>query len=103
MSPAKLCKLKSVLDNPKQAVLLLQRQGVVSTQKPSISQCVNCRKCAFFSKGFINNSVDELEELNGKFDIAKSAAAQLDVELLFLHWNLVYDALAHLPGVLDQI
>jgi hypothetical protein len=103
MSPTKLRKLQPVLDNPKQPVLLLQRQSVVSTQKSSISQCLDGWKCACFSNGFINNAVDELKELNGKFDIAQSAAAQLDVELFFLHWNLVNDAFAHLPGMLDQI
>src|SRR5829696_9683665 len=103
MSPTQVEQLDAVLESTQEPVRQREALAVLSPDVAVVDQRLECRQGARRAETFICATVDELQKLHRKLDVAQSALAQLEFPILIPRRNVGNHALAHGLSVGDEV
>src|SRR5918993_1592641 len=103
MSPTQVEQLDAVLESTQEPVRQREAFAVLSPDVAVVDQRLECGQGARRAEAFVCATVDELQKLHRKFDVAQSALAQLEFAILISGWNVGNHALAHGLSVGDEV
>ena len=103
MAAAEAPQLDAVLEHPQDPVVAVEEVGVSAGDVPRVAQAGEGLEGRAHAQGDVGAPVDELEELDGEFDVPQAALAELELASLLFGGDVVFDAFAHRAGVLDEV
>ncbi len=92
---AQLEELDPVFEEPEVAVVAVELGGVGAADVAAGGQRGDGRGGVAAAQGLVGLAVHQLQQLDGEFDVAQPAAAQLDLPLLLLGGDVFGDPAAH--------
>ena len=102
VGPLQTRELDAVLEQTKRPIRHIKFTGLSTSHIPRTRERAQGAEGVLRADSVIRCAVDQLEQLNGEFDVPKTTRAELDLIIHILGRDVVGDALAHLLDLLDE-